>query len=185
MTRFAVVVSVSTALALQGCASTYSQLASAESSCPDTSSADERLQCALAIADGDSRRDTQFRSQVRAIGQDLLAGEFDDAEAHRRLDVVIAQFQQEERAANQRNAALAVVGIAAIGAAAAIANNSDGAGYTPAPSYSAATDYSWDWDAIRGPYGSIQWRCRGVQTGRFAPDYRCAGLIRNDDRWPG
>jgi len=38
-----------------------------------------------------------------------------------------------------------------------------------------ATDTQWAWDEINHPSGRM-WRCRGIQTGRFAEDYRCSGL---------
>jgi len=50
----------------------------------------------------------------------------------------------------------------------------------------ANVDREWAWDEINAPYGrGRMWRCRGIQTGRFAEDYRCAGLPRIDYRWPG
>jgi hypothetical protein len=49
-----------------------------------------------------------------------------------------------------------------------------------------AEDTQWAWDEINAPYGrGRMWRCRGIETGRFAEDYRCAGLPRVDYRWPG
>ena len=49
---------------------------------------------------------------------------------------------------------------------------------------SQAMDTQWAWDEINHPSGRM-WRCRGIQTGRFAEDYRCSGLPRVDYRWPG
>ena len=45
----------------------------------------------------------------------------------------------------------------------------------------AVTDTDWDWDYLPG---SGEWRCRGIQTGKFAPDENCAFDIKDDDRWP-
>ena len=45
-------------------------------------------------------------------------------------------------------------------------------------------DYDWDWDAFYDQYGYLQWRCRGIQTGRFAENYQCSSDIKDDDRWP-
>ena len=42
-------------------------------------------------------------------------------------------------------------------------------------------DYSWDWDYFRS---NRQWRCRGIQTGRFAENWRCQYKLKDDDRWP-
>jgi hypothetical protein len=79
---------------------------------------------------------------------------------------------------NQTMAAVALVGLAVV-AIAASADGGGGGGYT------ANNDYQWDWDAFRGQYGRITWRCRGLQTGRFAETWRCNGLRQDDDRWPG
>lgn len=183
MFRVGVTASVSVSLLLQGCASTYSSLAGVDSPCPASMGADARLQCALGEAEGDSARDVTFREEMRTIGQDLQAGRIDEAEASRRFDVVLSRFEAQEAQANQRNAALAIAGIAAVGVVAAAADSSSGG--APYGSYSSARDYSWAWDRFVGPTGSYQWRCRGEQTGRFADDYRCAGRLRTDTRWPG
>ena len=183
MLRIVVTVSASVSLLLQGCASTYSSLASVDSPCPASMGADPRLQCALREVEGDGERDTEFRHEMRTIGQDLQAGRIDEAEANRRFDLVLSRFEAQEAQANQRNAALAIAGIAAVGVAAAAADSSSGS--APYSSYSSSRDYSWAWDRFVGPTGRYQWRCRGEQTGRFADDYRCAGRIRTDTRWPG
>ena len=44
-----------------------------------------------------------------------------------------------------------------------------------------SSDYDWDWDWLPG---SSQWRCRGIQTGQFAPDSYCEFDTMDDDRWP-
>jgi len=61
-------------------------------------------------------------------------------------------------------------------------NIEEGLSYLPRQ----VTDTSWAWDEINAAYGRGRtWRCRGIQTGRFAEDYRCSGLPRVDYRWPG
>ena len=42
-------------------------------------------------------------------------------------------------------------------------------------------DYDWDWDYFRS---NGQWRCRGIQTGRFADNSNCLWDRKDDDRWP-
>lgn len=77
--------------------------------------------------------------------------------------------------------------LAVIGVVAACKNGGCGGGggsYTPY-SYASATDTEWDWDQFYGSYNTLQWRCRGVQTGRFADDYNCLGKFKTDSRWPG
>ena len=49
---------------------------------------------------------------------------------------------------------------------------------------SRTSDTQWAWDEINHSSGRI-WRCRGIQTGQFAPDYRCSGMPKVDYRWPG
>lgn len=184
MPRLVLSVLASIGLYLQGCASTYSQLAGEESPCPITMAAHERLRCALETADSENRRDVEFSQEVRIIGRDLEANSIDEQEAHRRLEVMIVQFEQQERLANQRNAALAVAGVALVGLAAAAADAEGGA---PASNYYTPQrqDRGWAWDRFVGANGTYQWRCRGIQTGRFAPSERCAGQPRVDTRWPG
>ena len=46
----------------------------------------------------------------------------------------------------------------------------------------AASDTDWDWDYLPA---SNQWRCRGIQTGQFAPSAKCAYDYKDDDRWSG
>jgi hypothetical protein len=76
------------------------------------------------------------------------------------------------------------VGLAllAVGAAAyyGAKSHGGGAGYA-AP----AQDIDWDWDEFYGPDGQLVWACRGIQTAQFAEQWRCAGKLQTDYRWPG
>ncbi len=47
-----------------------------------------------------------------------------------------------------------------------------------------AADQEWDWDGFYNEYRQIVWACRGVQTGQFAFDERCAFKTKTDYRWP-
>ena len=47
-----------------------------------------------------------------------------------------------------------------------------------------ANDTEWDWDQFYDQFGSLQWRCRGLQTGEFAIDSECAFKFKTDQRWP-
>ena len=80
--------------------------------------------------------------------------------------------QVDSGSASARTAGL--VAAALVTAAAVAAANSGGGG-------AYASDYDWDWDYLPG---SGQWRCRGIQTGQFADNSKCAYDIRDDDRWP-
>lgn len=75
-----------------------------------------------------------------------------------------------------------VVGVLIIGAAAAIIQGDTG-GHNGA--YSSIVDYSWRWDLFRDQYGYRQWACRGMQTGQFAEEYKCASQLKADFTWPG
>jgi hypothetical protein len=46
-------------------------------------------------------------------------------------------------------------------------------------------DYEWDWDAFYNEYRQLVWACRGVQTGQFSTDDKCAFKPKTDLRWPG
>ena len=46
------------------------------------------------------------------------------------------------------------------------------------------SDYDYDWDAFYDQNYNLVWRCRGVQTGRFADNYKCAADLKIDTRWP-
>ena len=75
------------------------------------------------------------------------------------------------------NTALGVLGAGLIVACIAMAEDcADGLG-----SGGSTTDTDWDWDYLPG---SGEWRCRGIQTGQFAPDENCAYDAMDDDRWP-
>lgn len=75
--------------------------------------------------------------------------------------------------------ALVVVAVVAVAAAAANGGGGGGGGYTP------VADFEWRWDQFRDQYGLLEWRCRGVQSGEFADNYRCAGQLQLDNTWPG
>ena len=45
-------------------------------------------------------------------------------------------------------------------------------------------DVNWSWDRFTGTGGSVQWRCRGESTGKFADDSKCSNKMKNDDTWP-
>lgn len=49
---------------------------------------------------------------------------------------------------------------------------------------STVTDYEWDWDGFYNEYSQLVWACRGVQTGQFAFEERCAFKVKTDYRWP-
>ena len=60
----------------------------------------------------------------------------------------------------------------------------EGISRLPQSNRRATADTQWAWDEINHPTGRM-WRCRGIQTGQFAPDYQCSGLPKVDYRWPG
>ena len=44
---------------------------------------------------------------------------------------------------------------------------------------------TYEWDQFNNQYGQSVWRCRDTSTGRFASDYKCAGKVKSDRKWPG
>lgn len=54
-------------------------------------------------------------------------------------------------------------------------NVSNGYGYT---NY---TEYAWD--GFYDAYGNFVYRCREVESGKFAENYNCKGY-KNDNTWP-
>lgn len=82
----------------------------------------------------------------------------------------------------QRQKRWAAIGaVLLVGAVVAAARHGGGGAAAP-QSY----DSQWDWDLINNSagFGSI-WVCRGVQTGQFSDQQKCAGRLMNDGRWPG
>lgn len=45
-------------------------------------------------------------------------------------------------------------------------------------------DVDWQWDEFYGPNGQLVWACRGVQTGQFAFEDKCANRAKVDIFWP-
>jgi len=46
-------------------------------------------------------------------------------------------------------------------------------------------DVDWAWDGFYDAQGNLQWRCRGINTGSFADDFKCVFRLRTDATWPG
>lgn len=59
------------------------------------------------------------------------------------------------------------------------------AGTAPRGGGGPVVDFDWAWDQFRDEYGNLTWRCRGMHTGRFAEDWRCAYKVMVDATWPG
>lgn len=54
-----------------------------------------------------------------------------------------------------------------------------------APSYQAPPyDYSYAWDLVYLQYNQPVWHCRGIQTGQYAHESKCAYKAKNDSQWP-
>lgn len=85
-----------------------------------------------------------------------------------------------------RNRVAAVAAVLLVGAAVAAARSGGGGSPQPA-SYApaGAVDYDWEWDQFYNSSYQLVWACRGVQTGQFAPEQRCAYKIKSDWKWPG
>lgn len=46
-------------------------------------------------------------------------------------------------------------------------------------------DHEWAWDQFYAQNYQLVWACRGIQTGQFAEESRCAYKTKFDSRWPG
>lgn len=101
-----------------------------------------------------------------------------EAEAARRgLTVERCKSLLEEDRSKKLAAAAVVLGVLAIAAAAR--GGGGGGGGAGAP-----TDYDWDWDMFYNQYRQLVWACRGVQSGQFADNGKCAYKVKTDSRWP-
>lgn len=90
------------------------------------------------------------------------------------LVLLTACSTPEQKENWKKAAAVAAIGLVVLAAA---SGGGVGGGYKPA-----AVDYDWDWDMFINN-GRYQWACRGLQTGQFAEQSRCAYKIQVD-RWP-
>jgi len=147
------------ALVLTGCAITPQQFER------DRYSMSELAVCKAAV-DAIKSGDYSFKSSVESeAGRRGLTGE---------KCVTLLQEDQRQKAM----AAALIIGAIAVAAAAR-----GGGGGGTGSSY-AATDYDWDWDMFYNEYRQLVWACRGVQSGQFADQSRCAYKVKADTRWP-
>lgn len=89
-----------------------------------------------------------------------------------------------ERDQQVRDVFAAVAAVALVAAAAKYGATSSPS-YTSSAGFVGGQDYEWDWDQFYNEVLMLTWRCRGVQTGQFADNAKCAGKIMVDQRWPG
>jgi len=80
---------------------------------------------------------------------------------------------------------IAAAAITAVAIAASKKKHHGGGGYYPAAASNSTFDHEWDWDQFYGENGELMAACRGVQSGQFAEQWRCAGKAQSDWRWPG
>lgn len=111
-------------------------------------------------------------------GQDLeFLGNVNSEIGRRGLSAERCSKILADAAAGAAVAAVAIVGVALLVAAAKRGGGGGGG--------SAASDYQWEWDEFIGDAYQRVWACRGVQTGQFADQGRCAGKAQIDWKWPG
>ena len=68
-----------------------------------------------------------------------------------------------------------------VGAVAACADRPgclDGMGDSSPKYLTGGPHYDWD------KFSNNQFRCRNIDNGQFEPDYLCASMPKDDDRWP-
>lgn len=94
------------------------------------------------------------------------------------------ELHQCEKIISDSNRAIAIGVVAAAVVVAAATSDGSGGGSGSNNTNTANTDYDWDWDQFYNQYGTLIWRCRGIQTAQFAEDYHCAGDLQTDIRWP-
>lgn len=95
------------------------------------------------------------------------------------LTLMVGCSTPEHKENWKKAAAVGVVALALV----AIAKGGGGSG--GGQNYGANTvDTGWAWDGFYSN-GLYQWACRGVQTGRFAEEWHCAGQTKVDSYWPG
>ena len=103
--------------------------------------------------------------------------------------VTNGKLTEQQLGVNWGDTALLIIGVAA--AAALIDEAADSGGGYPSSSSStdnddyplSVIDSDWDWDGFWNS-GTYVWMCRGIQTGRFAPNEKCAFDYKDDSRWP-
>jgi hypothetical protein len=95
-------------------------------------------------------------------------------EASRR-GLASSDCEEMNRQTNQSVATAALLGLVIVAA------TKGGGDYTQS---SDLIDAEWDWDQFRNQQGDLVWACRGVQTGKFSEDNRCARKLKTDFRWP-
>lgn len=147
--------------------------------------------CALSPAEFREKRyevsDTRLCTTLRnATSAAVANGEDSYFEFQVRAEVERRGLDDESCARLERNQAIAIgVGVLA-GAALVASSRGGGAVAGGATGYaSTAYDYDWEWDQFYNQNRFLVWACRGVQTGQFAEQYRCAGKLQTDWKWPG
>jgi hypothetical protein len=117
-----------------------------------------------------------YKSAIQR-GEPQLARDV-EAELRMRLTTEVSQCNE---IISESNAA-AVVGV--IAAAVLVAAVAEGGGSSGSSNTTASSsDYDWDWDQFYNEYGTLIWRCRGIQTGQFAEDTKCVSDLKTDLRW--
>lgn len=165
----AVLTSTIASLLVTGCAATQSQFISSRYALEDTKV------CRNYLADKD-----KLTSSYQADDE----GETDYIVALRsefeRRNLNETQCENLVKEADEKIGQGVLLGILAVGAAAAASSGGYSNGYS---SYSGQRGYAWD--QFKDGYGSLTWRCRDKGNGRFAYNSSCAGQYKNDYTWPG
>jgi hypothetical protein len=60
----------------------------------------------------------------------------------------------------------------------ALSGNKNPTGVSDDENLTGGPDYDWD------RFSNGQYRCRDIHNGQYAANYHCAGMPKDDDRWP-
>lgn len=84
----------------------------------------------------------------------------------------------------RQNTAIAAAAIVGVAVAACASSSDCRGGFSGSGGYGGYGYSDVAWDQFYNEYYQLTWRCREIATGRFTYDYRCAGKVKSDYRWP-
>lgn len=151
-----------------GCAATQSQFMSKRYSLEDTKVCRNYISDREKLFSYYEASDADEQSYIVALQEEIK---------RRNLSATGCEALIEEE--NNKIAEGVLIGIVAIGAAAAAA---DSAGYSNGYSSYSGTGYAWD--QFYDGYGNLTWRCRDKSNGQFAYSSSCFSEMKNDYTWP-
>ena len=125
-------------------------------------------------------------SRTKVLERKLNAGEINPSEANRQFQKHLNQYAQiaDKRAREKAEADRLALQQLSSSLNQANCNLSGNPNSAACQQYRSSADYDWDWDAFYDQNYNLIWRCRGINTGRFADNSKCSMDAKDDDRWP-